>query len=184
MKKLQTEKVTLAIALAMVLGIATSADDNGPSVDAAQDRVTKPIQTTQDEAARPQTGSGTVPERMEQRAERSANRMDRRFEPWSDRAHMPAHMDEKQALEARLQDVTARDDYRPAIERAGYQVTSVNENDRDELEYEIVKGNNSYEVQLEFDEGFGRATSIEVVTNVWKSDATRRALERTGAGAR
>ena len=56
----------------------------------------------------------------------------------------------------------------------GYQVTSTNETKADYVEYEVVKGANTFEVQIDLANGV--ATEVDVTTNLWKSDATDRAL--------
>jgi hypothetical protein len=58
----------------------------------------------------------------------------------------------------------------------GYQITSVNYDRPDYLEYEIVKGNNTYEVQSDFDKNSAKATKIDVALNLWRTDATKAAL--------
>jgi hypothetical protein len=58
----------------------------------------------------------------------------------------------------------------------GYQITSVNYDRPDYLEYEIVKGNNTYEVQIDFDKNSAKATKIDVAPNLWRTDATKAAL--------
>ena len=47
--------------------------------------------------------------------------------------------------------------YRQVLENMGYAITSVNADDPDYLEYEIVKGGESYEVQIDFDNGLADA---------------------------
>jgi len=46
------------------------------------------------------------------------------------------------------------------------------------MEYEVVMGKNSYEVQLNMDERTGKVKEVEVSSNLWHADATERALER------
>lgn len=65
--------------------------------------------------------------------------------------------------------------YRTALEKMGYKVTSVNDSGADNLELEVVKGDTSYEVKVEFDEKTRKSTSVDVSTNLWESDATDRA---------
>jgi hypothetical protein len=66
--------------------------------------------------------------------------------------------------------------YRRELEKLGYQITSVNYDRPDYLEYEIVKGNNSYEVQIDFDKNSGKASKVDVDPNLWRTDATKAAL--------
>lgn len=72
-------------------------------------------------------------------------------------------------------------DYRKKIEGLGYQITSTNYNTADYLEYELVKDNMTWEVQINVDDATKKATKVDVVTNVWKTDATEAALGRTTA---
>ena len=67
-------------------------------------------------------------------------------------------------------------DYRKKIEGLGYQVTSTNYNNPDYLEYELVKGDQTWEVQIDVDKATKKATKVDVTTNTWKTDATERAL--------
>jgi hypothetical protein len=72
-------------------------------------------------------------------------------------------------------------DYRKKIEGMGYQVTSTNYNNADYLEYELVKGDNTWEVQIDVDDATKKATKVDVTMNTWKTDATERALGHTVA---
>lgn len=72
-------------------------------------------------------------------------------------------------------------DYRKKIEGLGYQVTSTNYNNADYLEYELVKADNTWEVQIDVDDATKKATKVDVTMNSWKTDATERALGRTVA---
>jgi hypothetical protein len=92
----------------------------------------------------------------------------------SDRAHMKAWTNEKEALEKSLALGHDAGYYKTKLSQMGYQVTSTNEAEKDYVEYEIVKGKNSYEVQIDMD-GKGMAKKIDVTTNVWESDATEKA---------
>ena len=69
-------------------------------------------------------------------------------------------------------------DYRKKIEKLGYKVTSTNYNNKDYLEYELVKGDMTWEAQIDVDDKTNKATKVDIVTNVWKTDATERALGR------
>ena len=70
-------------------------------------------------------------------------------------------------------------EYRKKIEELGYKVTSTNYDTDDYLEYELVKGNMTWEAQIDVDDKTKKATKVDIVTNVWKTDATERALGRT-----
>lgn len=65
----------------------------------------------------------------------------------------------------------------------GYTITAVNYDEPDYVEYEVVKGDRTYEVQIDIDEDTKRATDIDVAPNIWKTDATERALALNRWGA-
>ncbi len=69
------------------------------------------------------------------------------------------------------------DAYRKKIEELGYKVTSTNYSNPDYLEYEIVKGDQTWEVQIDVDDNTHKATKVDIATNMWKTDATKRELE-------
>jgi hypothetical protein len=72
-------------------------------------------------------------------------------------------------------------DYRKKIEGMGYKVTSTNYNNEDYLEYELVKDDMTWEVQIDVDDATKKAEKVDVTMNTWKTDATERALGRTVA---
>ena len=94
---------------------------------------------------------------------------------YSDRDQRKNYEDEEQKLEKALKAGQDKKFYRAELEKMGYRVTSINYDKPDYLEYEIVKGNNTYEVQIEFDKG-GKASEIDVAANLWRTDATKAAL--------
>jgi hypothetical protein len=79
-------------------------------------------------------------------------------------------------LQKELAPGKASDEYRKKIGELGYQITSTNYNDPDYLEYEIVKGDQTWEVQIAVDDDTHRATKVDIVTNAWKTDATDQAI--------
>src|ERR671915_455217 len=83
---------------------------------------------------------------------------------------------EEQKPEKTLKTGEDKNFYRREMEKMGYQITSVNYDKPDYLEYEIVKGNNTYEVQIDFDKNSAKATKIDVAANLWRTDATKAAL--------
>jgi uncharacterized protein YmfQ (DUF2313 family) len=93
---------------------------------------------------------------------------------YSDRDRMRSSKDEEDRLEKALKTGEDKNFYRKELEKLGWQITSVNYDKPDYLEYEIVKGDDSYEVQIDFDKG--KATKVDVTTNVWRTDATENAL--------
>lgn len=96
-------------------------------------------------------------------------------ERYSDDSRMKAWTGEKDRLEKALATGHDRAYYASELKRMGYQVTSTNESDKDKVEYEVVKGRDTYEVQVDFKNGKG--TDVHVSTNMWKSDETERALK-------
>lgn len=103
-----------------------------------------------------------------------ATRFERGTETYSDRARLKAASGEKDRLEKSLALGHDKDYYSQQLKSMGYQITSVNDAEKDYVEYEIVKGGDSFEVQIEF--AGGKAKDVDVTTNVWQSDATQRAL--------
>ncbi len=96
-------------------------------------------------------------------------------EKYSDRARAKLWSGEKDQLENALGTGHERGYYRPALEKLGYQVTAVNDNDVKHLEYEIVKGDRSYEVMIDFDADTKKATEVDVETNIWEAERTEKA---------
>ena len=93
----------------------------------------------------------------------------------SDRVRGKAWAGEKDAIEKQLGVGHDRAYYRTAFEKMGYKVTSVNDNEADNLEMEVVKGDTSYEVEVDFDEKTRKSTSVDVSTNMWETESTERA---------
>ena len=85
--------------------------------------------------------------------------------------------DVKDQLEKLLAGAQARGDYAKVLEQAGYRISSINSDKPEYLEYEIVKGDKSYEVQLDFDDKATKATDIDVTTNMWRADSTRKMMK-------
>jgi hypothetical protein len=74
-----------------------------------------------------------------------------------------------------------RDYYRRELERLGYTITSVNQDKPEYVEYEIVKGDQTYEVQVDLDKNSHKARKVEVAPNMWKAEATEKALNARAA---
>jgi uncharacterized protein YmfQ (DUF2313 family) len=100
---------------------------------------------------------------------------------FSDRDRMKSAKNQEEKLEQALKTGEEKDFYRRQLEKMGWKVTSVNYDKPDYVEYEIVKGDTSYEVQIDIDKNSHKATKVDVVTNVWKTDATENALKQTQA---
>jgi uncharacterized protein YmfQ (DUF2313 family) len=87
-------------------------------------------------------------------------------------------------LQKQLPPGMAAENYRNKLEQLGYKITSTNYNNPDYLEYEIVKGDQTWEVQIDVDDNTRKATQIDIAQNVWKTDATTAALEQATRSSR
>jgi hypothetical protein len=96
---------------------------------------------------------------------------------FSDRDRRADWQKGEQALEQALKLGQDKAFYRKELEKQGYKVTATNYDKPDYLEYEVVKGDQSYEVQISFDKNNRKANKIDVTTNMWQAEATERALE-------
>ena len=96
---------------------------------------------------------------------------------YSDRANRKGWTDQKEKLEKGL--VLGKDlaFYTGELKKMGYQITSTNDREKNYAEFEIVKGRDTYEVQIDLDDA-GKAKKVDVTTNLWQSDATEKALAR------
>jgi hypothetical protein len=90
----------------------------------------------------------------------------------SDRPRIEDWANEKERLEKLLEGLEVGA-IAAELERAGYQITSTNEQERDYIEYEVVRGDNSYEVQVEVDADTRRAEDVDVTSNLWRARSTR-----------
>jgi hypothetical protein len=97
---------------------------------------------------------------------------------YSDRDRMRSSKDDEDRLEKALKTGEEKAFYRRELEKMGWQITSVNYDKPDYVEYEIVKGDDSYEVQIDFDTNSHKAKKVDVAFNAWKTDATKRALNQ------
>jgi hypothetical protein len=102
---------------------------------------------------------------------------------YSERERMKSSKDDEDKLEAALKPGQDKNFYRKELEKMGWKITSVNYDKADYVEYEIVKGDQSYEVQIDFDKN-QKASKVDVAANAWKADATKKALSQRQAGKR
>jgi hypothetical protein len=86
---------------------------------------------------------------------------------------MDAEMDQ---LESKLNGVQTRADYAKVLQTSGYRISAINDDKPDYLEYEVVKGNQTFEIQLDFDKGASKATAIDVTSNIWRAESTEKML--------
>jgi hypothetical protein len=81
-------------------------------------------------------------------------------------------------LEQALKTGEEKNFYRRELEKMGWKITSVNQDKSDYVEYEIVKGDQTYEVQIDFDKNSHKATKADVAANMWRAEATKRAMQQ------
>lgn len=79
-------------------------------------------------------------------------------------------------LQWELQPGEDRRSYEEKLKTLGYQITAINALEDDYLEYEVVKDNRSYEIQIDLDEKTKRATDVEIEDNWWETDTTEQVL--------
>lgn len=97
---------------------------------------------------------------------------------YSDRRYMKGWNDEKERLEKALPGHLKVTEYKAKLQALGYKVTAVNDREKDYVEYEIAKGDNSYEVQIDLDPATQTAKKIDVTSNLWEAEATDRATDK------
>ena len=90
----------------------------------------------------------------------------------SDRRYMKDWTDEKEKLQAALPPNMKVVDYKKKLQQMGYKISSVNDREPDYVEYEIVKGQNSFEVQIDRDPKTQMATKVAVASNAWDAPGT------------
>lgn len=95
---------------------------------------------------------------------------------YSDSQYTESWTKEKEALEAALPTGKTFDEYQKILKDKGYRITSTNEVDSGEVEFEVVKGEHSFEVQLERDDSSKNVTKVNVSHNIWQSEETEEAL--------
>lgn len=100
-------------------------------------------------------------------------------ERYSDRDRMKATKNDKEKLEQALKTGEEKAFYRRELEKMGWKITSVNYDKPDYVEYEIVKDDTSYEVQIDIDKNSRKAAKVDVAYNAWQTDATEKALRQT-----
>ncbi|MGE0313344.1 MAG: hypothetical protein AB7P21_17175 [Lautropia sp.] len=87
----------------------------------------------------------------------------------------------KDHLEQILSAAKGRDDYARILEDEGYKIASVNDDKPELLEYEVVKGDKTYEVRMRFDKDESVAKKIDVTGNMWKAKETKEMLKQSKA---
>jgi hypothetical protein len=103
---------------------------------------------------------------------------------YSDRDRKAGWDKGKQELERALKPGLDKETYRRELEKLGWKITSVNYDKPDYAEWEVVKGDQTYEVQIDLKDN--KAAKIDIAPNIWKAKATEEALRAstTGSSAR
>ena len=95
---------------------------------------------------------------------------------YSDRDRSVEWNKQKEVLQQSLKLGETKDQYRRELEEMGWTITAVNYDKPDYIEWEIVKGDQSYEVQIDLDKA-SKASKIDVTTNMWQADNTKKAVK-------
>jgi hypothetical protein len=94
---------------------------------------------------------------------------------YSDRERMKSWSGEQETLEQMLKVGASKADCRKILADNGYTITAINKDTADYLEYEVVKGEHSYEVQIDLDKKTSLGSKVDVDRNMWRADATKEA---------
>ena len=97
---------------------------------------------------------------------------------YSDTQYMESWSKEKEELVKAMPSGKTFEDYKKILEDKGYQITSINDAEAKEVEFEIVKGEHSFEVNLERDADTKIVKEVKVSNNIWRSEETEKALEK------
>src|SRR5262245_5103369 len=103
---------------------------------------------------------------------------------YSERDTANASKSQKTKLEQALKTGEEKDFYRRELQKMGWQITSTNYDKPDYVEYEVVKGSSTYEIQIDFDKTSHKANKVNVASNLWKAEATNAALKHNKEHAR
>ena len=94
-----------------------------------------------------------------------------------DSNRLGAWEERRQALETSMPAGRTLEEYKEILRAAGYEITAASDTLPTHADYEIVRDGESYEVQIQRDITTGRAISVEVEADIWKAEATARALK-------
>lgn len=84
--------------------------------------------------------------------------------------------EEHQILRGMLPAGEPIDSYMRRMGMLGYRVTAVNDSAPDHIEWEVVRGNDSFEVQLHKTPDTDQVNEVDVTMNIWPSKETKQAL--------
>jgi len=107
----------------------------------------------------------------------SAASADRDGSPFSDRSKKNEWEKQRNELTRNLKTGEDRDFYRKELEKLGYQITSVNHDKADYVEYEVVKGKDTFEIEIDIDKNTHKATKVDVASNMWMAETTDQMLK-------
>ena len=91
-------------------------------------------------------------------------------------ADLSAWEREQAKLQQKLKPGQHRRFYANTLREMGYQLTSVNYQEFTYLEYEVVKGDQTFEIQIDIDRDSEEAANVTVTNNWWQADTTKQAL--------
>lgn len=94
---------------------------------------------------------------------------------WQDRMGLESYEQQREALEESLSSATTVEALRAGLQKAGYRLTAINQESDSDVEYEVVKGDHTFEVQADIADG--KLKDIDVSNNIWRADSTKRALK-------
>lgn len=97
---------------------------------------------------------------------------------YSDTQYTQVWSEENKALAAAMPVGKKFEDYKNILEERGYKITSINDAGAEEVEFEIVKGEHSFEVNLERDPDTKLVKKVEVSNNIWRSEETEKAIDK------
>ncbi|MGH1359539.1 MAG: hypothetical protein ACRBC3_12290 [Burkholderiaceae bacterium] len=94
-----------------------------------------------------------------------------------DSNHLAEWTQRQEKLEQELPVGKTMSEYQQTLTAAGYRITAANESLPTHSEYELVKGKQTFELQIERDITTGRAISVTIAPNLWQAKETIQALE-------
>ena len=94
---------------------------------------------------------------------------------WQDRMGLESYEQERETLEKSLSSTNTVEQLRAGLKKAGYRLTAINQESDGDVEYEVVKGDHTFEVQSDIADG--KLKQIDVTNNIWRADSTKRALK-------
>lgn len=94
---------------------------------------------------------------------------------WQDRMGLENYDMQRVALEKDLKGSDTVEQLHNRLKKADYRITAINQESDSDVEYEVVKGDHTFEVKSEITDG--KLKDVEVTNNIWRADSTKRALK-------